>query len=320
VGEGASTDLETLRREAAHMGRKRNFGLDAVRVNTRILEEDPDDFGALYRRGKCYEAQDDFPAARADYSRALRIKPGTSYVQEALIRIERGWEGAEERAEKARARRRAEEARQAEKARAKAEDFRRVEAMTSFEEAYDFGVVASKGSRPDYPLAIAALKKAWILDPRKSDRRGEKPNPGLFEVPTRLARIYRKTGQLDRARLTYEWVLTYNDSRFAKVGLAAVHEACGRHTEALDLYEEVLSRIPRDPYALRGMAKALSSLRRFKEAVEAYQEAAEASGRSGKDFAAAVTGLEKMREDAQREGETDRSQWIASVLWRLRDS
>ena len=344
MGEAETPDLEALKRKAVYLGRKEIWGLEGIRLNSRILEVDPDDFGALYRRGKCYEMGDDFPAAKEDYSRALLIKPGTKYAEEALRRIQRGWAEAEERAEKARTKRRAEAraeaARRAERARARAEearekkraeerraaaeraraeDFRRVEAMVDFEEAYRFGVVVSKGSDPDYELATAAFKKAWELDPRKNYRQGGRPDPGLFEVPTRLARVYRKSGELDLAQRTYEWVLRHNDSRFAKVGLAAVHEDCGKHARALELYEEVLARVPRDSYALRGMAKALSSLGRVEEAVEAYEEAAKVSGGEGRDFAAAVAGLENMREGLRREGETDRARWIHSVVLRLRN-
>ncbi len=340
MGEARNPDLEALMHAAARMGQKCNWGLEAVRVNTRILEEDPDNFGALYRRGQCYEKQDDFPAAKEDYSRAMRIKPGTRYVEEALERIERGWEGAEERAEKAREKARAAAARQAEKARAKvekvqakkraeearaaaeksrAEDLRRVEAMSSFEEAYNFGVAASKGSRPDYSLAIAALKKAWELDPRKN-RQGGKRGTGLFEIPTRLASIYRKNGQLDRARRTYEWVLKRDDSLYAMVGLAAVHEDCDRHSQSLELYEAVLARNPGDPYALRGLARTLSSLGQVDEAIETFYKAAEAARGSRKDFVAAVSGLERMRENLRCGGDTNRAQWIDSVLWRLHDS
>jgi tetratricopeptide (TPR) repeat protein len=129
------------------------------------VREDPDDFAALYRRGRCHEEQGDFPAAKEDYSRALGLNPGTGFVEEALEKIERGWADAEERAELPRARRREEERRaqeaearrrarerRAAPERPRAEDLARIEVMTSFGVAYDFGVAAGRG-RPDYDLA-----------------------------------------------------------------------------------------------------------------------------------------------------------------------
>lgn len=193
-----------------------------------------------------------------------------------------------------------------------------MEAITSFWEAYSLGVATSKGFQPNYPLAEAAFKRAWELGPRENVRRGE-TDSGLFEIPTRLARVYRQSGQLDRAQRVYEWVLKKVDSQYAKVGLAAVQEEHGRHAEALELYEEVLAVDPNDSHALRGMAKTLSSLGRIDQAIDTYYRAAEA-GESRKDFENAVFGLKRMREDLQRAGESNQVQWVDSVLWRLRDS
>lgn len=103
------------------------------------------------------------------------------------------------------------------------------------------------------------------------------------------------------------------------MGLAAVQEEFGLHAEALTLYEEVLARNPHDSFALRGMAKVLSSLGRYKEAVEAYQKAVE-DGDSREGVVAALSDLERMRDNLQRKGETDQAQWVDSVLRRLRDS
>ncbi len=132
-------------------------------------------------------------------------------------------------------------------------------------------MAASKASSPDYAVAIAAFKKAYKRDPRRKVRSGKNPDPGLFEVPTRLAAAYRLNGQLYEAQKMYEWVLERQDSRFARVGLAAVHEDNRKHVQALKLYESVLDRHPRDPYALRGAARTLASLGRAEEATEAYE-------------------------------------------------
>ena len=90
--------LTELKRTAERLGRASEWGLEALHANTRILAEEPDNFAALVRRGRCHKEQDDFPAARENYARALRIKPGTKHVEDALDEIERGWAGAEERA------------------------------------------------------------------------------------------------------------------------------------------------------------------------------------------------------------------------------
>lgn len=110
---------------------------------------------------------------------------------------------------RAEAKRRAEEAKKARAEHEKlAEDLRGVEAMTSYREAYNLGVATSKHSRRNYPLAEAAFKKAWELGPKKRFREQVSSRSTidlkLVDVPTRLARVYRGTGQLDQAQKTYE--------------------------------------------------------------------------------------------------------------------
>ena len=180
--------------------------------------------------------------------------------------------------------RRRTEAQEARRARAISRDRRRteeesraVERLTAVEEAYALGMDAIKTSPPNYPLAIAAFSKAYRLDPRRKVRAGQKPVPGLFEVPTRLAAAYRQNGQHYEARKMYEWVLEHHDNRFARVGLAAVHADEGRHAKALGLYESVLADDPNNRYAWRGAARALGSLGRSEEAREAYGKALLAS-------------------------------------------
>ncbi len=212
-------------------------------------------------------------------------------------KIERGWEAARERKQ----RRAAKTREKIERKRAQAEELRRVEALTTFEEARGVGIEAAGSETPNYTVAIAAFKKAYELDPRRKLKPGKVPPSGLFEIHTRLARVYRVSGQLYQAQRMYEWILERHDSRAAKVGLAAVHEDKGRHSRALGLYEEVLSQNPDNPYALRGIARTLSSLDRTEEAVEAYEKALERA-ESSKDAAAAVAGLKKMRKELKQKG------------------
>jgi tetratricopeptide (TPR) repeat protein len=169
--------IEELARKARSLGSPGKRAVEAVKVNTRILELDPDNLAALTRRGLCYLKLDNYPAAKEDLSRALRIYPGSSLVQQALGKIERGWYAALERARR-RAEKRSRRAEEEWAQRRREEELRAVEQLTDFEEAYALGVAASKASYPNYPLAIAAFKKAYRLDSRRKVRPGERPDPG----------------------------------------------------------------------------------------------------------------------------------------------
>lgn len=284
-GDEHGSDFEALTREARRLGQKGDWGPKAIQVNTRILEVDPDNLAALTRRARCFFERDDYPAARKDYIRALQLYPGSKLVQEALAKIDRGWDASQERQQRKTARAR----RRIKRALVDAAELHRLETLTSFEEARALGIAATAANPPSYALAIAAFKKAYALDPRGRLRSGQKPPPGLFEVPIRLARVFRKCGEHYKAQRMYEWILARHDSPTAKVGLAAVHEDKRRHAVALALYEEVLSQNPSDPYALRGIARTLSSLDRPEEAVEAYQRALKRTISSG-HAATAVAG------------------------------
>ena len=175
-----------------------------------------------------------------------------------------------------------------------------VEQLTDFAEAHALGVAASSAPSPDYPLAIAAFKKAYRLDPRRKVRSGSKPEPGLFEVPMKLAAAYRLNGQFHESQKMYEWVLKHHDSRIARTELAAVreerlalaavraarekglalaaeHEVNCKRSEALKLYKELVRSDPHDTSALRGVARMLDKLGRGVEAREAYDRVRRAS-------------------------------------------
>ncbi len=295
--EENNSPLETLTREARRLGKKGDWGPDATRINSQILELDPDNLAALTRRARCYFEQDDYTAAKEDYQRALEIYPASKLVQEALARIEREWNALLER----KRRKAALDRGRIKRALADAANLHRLETLTSFEEARAMGIAASEVGPESYPLAVAAFKKAYALDPRRKLRQGQKPPSGLFEVPVRLARVFRRSGQHYKAQRLYEWILARHDSTAAKVGLAAVHEDKRRHSVALTLYEEILSREPNNPYALRGIARTLSSLDRAEEAVEAYGKALERAESSGA-AAAASAGLERARGKLRRRG------------------
>lgn len=361
AGSESSKDdqLKALESQARQLGRSGTRMVEAVAVNSRILELDPQHLPALTRRGLAYLKLDDYQAARRDLLQARDLYPGSSLVDDALKKIAREWDAAlvrtqrkpaensnpvtrsrqgGSRYQKAEQARRSESARfrlaqedkvrrqvaeeqarkkAAEKARRKTEkELRALEELTGFEEIYALGIAASKASSPNYVVAIAAFKKAYRLDPRRKVRPGRKPNPGLFEVPTRLAAAYRSNGQLYEAQRTYEWVLEHQDSRFAKVGLAAVYEDNRKHVQALELYESVLDRYPTDAYALRGVARTMASLGRVEEATDAYERAA-ATG-EGRNNNAVIIALERMRDELIRKGEADRAKHVSLALQRTR--
>ncbi len=152
-----------------------------------------------------------------------------------------------------------------------------VEWLDGFDEAYALGEAASQASSPNYRLAIAAFKRAYRIDPRRKVRSGEKPDPGLFEVPTKIAAAYRLNGQFHEAQKMCEWVLGHYDSRIARMELATVHEDNCDYSQALKLYEELVLSDPHDVRALHGVARMLAKLGRGVEAQEARIRAVQAS-------------------------------------------
>lgn len=249
------------------MGQRGDWGPQAIRLNTQILEQEPDNLSALIRRGRCFLEQDDYAEAREDYLLALEVDLSNKIARAGLSRIREGWDEALARA-----------GQRAERKRAEEEDLRRVDTLTSFKEARSLGITACDRHPPNYAVAIAALRKAYQLDPNRKLKPGNRPPTELFEVPTRLARVYRKSGQLNQAQRVYEWILEHCDSVHAKVGLAAVYEDRRKHKMARQLYEEVLARDPNNPAALRGIARTLASLDKGEEAAKSYWRAGVSNG------------------------------------------
>lgn len=312
------TGLEELRARAIRLVRVEDRGPEAIETNARILGLAPDDVAALNRRGRCYFERGDFAAARADYERALSLDASSTVARNFLWRIERKtsasqstWDRQRERTRVAATSRRksaeygARRRKDAERARILAEDLQEVGGLNDFDEARSLGVVARKGRPPNYPLAIAAFRRAFELDRRR------------YDVLTMLAATYRAHKQLDKAEKVYRWLLAREDSTYARVGLAAVYTDTERPAMARDLYEEVLDREPANTYALMGLGRALYALDLPDQAVETFEKAAKfAEGReTARD---AVAELEKMRETYRDRGEADRAEWIVSVLDRLR--
>lgn len=334
VGEGQGSEtgvgeeiLDTvsvrlLEERAKALGRAGEWGVLALGVNARILQAEPDNLAALTRRARCNLACDDFPAAKADFERALALGPKSRMQREDLTRglaeVEAGWDAAVRRRQKREERRERREGL-----------FREIKAIEGFDEARALGILYAGGIRGgsgnsagqgavgiDRPLAVAAFRKAYRVDPRRRVAEGENPNPGIFEVPTRLGAVYRAMRELDKAAGTYEWVLSHHESAFARVGLAAVREDQGRHEEALRHYEAVLAQKPGDAYALRGMARVLTSLGREEEAIATFERSARFADDAA-EAARARAALAGLKAALHREGRTDQARVAAEALDRM---
>lgn len=332
--------MRLLEERAKRLGRAGEWGALALGINSRILEVDPENIGALARRARCNVALDDYPAAKADFERALALGPASRMTREDLRRglaeLEEGWvqaAGRLEKREEAARRREVEAERARARARRRAEKRKRllaeIEEMGDFEEARALGVLYAGGyggrGTPgrtravgaDLELAEAALRRAWELDPRRS-RPGGRRDPKVYEVPTRLAGVYRARGELERAARIYGWVLEREDSPYAKVGLAAVRQDQGHPREALELYEGVVGERPNDAYAWRGMARTLASLDRGAEAVGAYERAIEVSGDEAQK-ARARADLRHLLDELRRSGKTEHARAAAEALQRAEE-
>lgn len=322
VGEDG-VSIRVLEERARQLGKAGEWGQLALGVNTRILEIDPDNLAALTRRARCNLACDDYPAAKADYERALALGPRSRVQQEDLARglaeVEAGWEEAVRR-----------RAKREEKRERRERLFREIEGIEGFEEARALGILYAGGIKGgtsysagqgavgiDRELAVAAFRRAYSIDPRRRTKAGgERLDPGLFEVPTRLGGVYRAMGEPDEAAKVYEWVLSHHDSRFARVGLAAVREDQGHHEEALEHYEMVLASHLGDSYALKGMARVLASLGREEEAIAAFERAAYLADDAA-DAARARAGLARLKGALEREGRTEQARGAAEALARM---
>jgi tetratricopeptide (TPR) repeat protein len=310
--------VRPLEERAKRLGRAGERGPLALGVNSRILELEPENLGALTRRARCNLACDDYPAARADFERALALNPKSALhrqqLREGLREVAEGWDAAERR------RRNREERYERRQAL-----FREIEEIAEFAEARALGVLYSGGIRGgpgqgavgiDRALAAAAFRRAYRLDPRRRVTPGGRPDSGLFEVPTRLAAVYRAQDKPAQAPRVYEWVLSHHDSPFARVGLAAVREDQGRHEEALGHYERVLSERPKDAYALRGVGRVLSSLGRDEEAIATFERAARLADDAGA-AERARSSLARLKAALERQGRTEQAKAAAEALGRM---
>ena len=237
--------LKRLEAEALRLRRMEDWGEDALRANTRILEVDPSNFAAIVRSGRCCREMGNLSTARETYLRALKLAPENKYVRKAVEEIEEVDR----------------EHREQEKY------IEKIHAMRRFEDVYKIAKSYKDKSPPKRRIAIEAFRQAFKLDRRRTD------------ILIELAAVHRTLRQRDEAERIYEWILKRDKERsIAKVGLAAIYKDRKRLREGLQLCDEVLAREPRNPYALRCRAGILSELDRGSEAAQSFQDSFGAGG------------------------------------------
>src|SRR5262245_7411444 len=84
-----STNLEELERRAIDLTRQGDFGQDAIRLNTEIVEKAPDHQSAWTRLGRCHMEQRQFDEAVAALRTALSINPSNAIATNLLTEVRR---------------------------------------------------------------------------------------------------------------------------------------------------------------------------------------------------------------------------------------
>jgi tetratricopeptide (TPR) repeat protein len=84
-----STDLATLERRALDYMKQADFGPDAVRVNTQIVEQAPTQESAWTRLGRCHLEQRNFDEAVSALRAALALNPANGVATNLLTEVRR---------------------------------------------------------------------------------------------------------------------------------------------------------------------------------------------------------------------------------------
>lgn len=313
--------IEELLASARRLAKEKNWGREAVAVNTAILEAAPDDVPSLTRRGRCHQELGALGAARRDYELALKLDPGNRIAQNALDKLDGGaalcrkvrvvekdrltarnnWKRRQQAERESR-----ESARIWVKRRARRKHIlQKLAGLTSFDEASSIAIAAKEASPPDYELAIAAFRKAFMLDRSRK------------HILVRLAATYRADRQLAKAEKLYDWIVEHEGSFAARTGLAAVYRDMKKPEKACKLYKAVLDYRPDDPFALKGLAGVFSDIGLVEKAVETYEKAGASARKHGEPLDV-VWDLERIKEKYIRENQVSKAAWIDSVIHNLR--
>jgi hypothetical protein len=187
-GEGILMDSSELARliAAAEQLSPERYPDQAITLNQRIVQLDPDNAASHLRLARGYQAERNFAAATMACQDALRLQPLSVVAQRRLQRITEEWDF-----------------------------YRQAQAIESYEEAIRRGVTNKDQDRVG--LAIAYLWRAVDLSATKGQ---------AIRAHNALAAAYRSRkdlASLDRAAEQYEWVLRRSPMNVrAKAGLTAV--------------------------------------------------------------------------------------------------
>lgn len=259
----AAEQLKSLRRKAANLNREKSWDLEAIEINTMLLQLDPVDIAAYCRRGKCHRLREDLESARADYERALALSADTSstkpLIEQAISEIRGELQTRIERE-------RAEEAERAERERARHAELDRqqriLEGLASCDEAAAAAREARSAELPDLDFALALYKRAAELDTARLD------------IGVEWAALLRETGQARKALRIYDRILELRpDNRAARVGKAAILVDYHHADAALEICDAILAEHPDDGYARRVKARAHAARGEMPEAVFQYEQA-----------------------------------------------
>jgi len=129
-----------------------------------------------------------------------------------------------------------------------------------------------------------------------------------FDAYLSLARLYRLRGEIGRAIRVHQNLLLRTDIRSdqrdeALLGLAGDFRKGGFLQRSIAAYEELLSRSPNHPSALRALVRLRADVRDYPRALELQRRLARSEGREGRSGEAQL--LVEMAEAAHAEGRSD---------------
>lgn len=228
-------ELAALMRRAKELALADDFGAEALQLNERILELDPDDAAACTRLGRVYAESGRLDAAEEMWRRALRADPSNRIAKNRIAEIE-------------------------EQRRRAAEIGRWRTAAAGLSRASEAQSIArSAKDEGDLAKAAAYYLRASELDDRK-------------ECLTAAAAALRRLGEYEQAEMLLLGVLSADpEDPYARNALAALFCSRREHDRALRLLERIIASRPKDRGALLALARVYSEMGRKAEAEEAFR-------------------------------------------------